>query len=93
MPLQTSLHTRCMVPVYPLTKGLTQTWLRELVARAVDRWAEASDDFLPDWLRAYLRFDGEAVLRDFEAAGDFWVYDAPQGDGCFVFDPYERPAP
>ncbi len=48
---------------------------------------------LPDWLRAYLRFDGEAVLRDFEAAGDFWVYDAPQGEGCFVFDPYERPAP
>lgn len=48
---------------------------------------------LPDWLRAYLRFDGEAVLRDFEAAGDFWVYDAPDGQGCFVFDPYERPAP
>lgn len=47
---------------------------------------------LPDWLRAYLRFDGEAVLRDFEAAGDFWVYDAPDGQGCFVFDPHERSA-
>src|SRR3954447_1557580 len=48
---------------------------------------------LPAWLRAYLRFDGEAVLRDFEAAGDFWVYDTPHGEGCFVFDRYERPAP
>lgn len=46
---------------------------------------------LPDWLRAYLRFDGAAVLRDFEAAGHFWVYDLPDGGGCFVFDAYERP--
>jgi|SRR4051794_4385231 antirestriction protein len=47
---------------------------------------------LPDWLRAYLRFDGAAVLRDFEQAGHFWVYDAPHDNGgCFVFDAYERP--
>ncbi len=49
---QPPLHTRGLVPVYPLTKGVAQTWLRELVARAVDRWAESVPDFLPDWLRA-----------------------------------------
>ncbi len=46
------LHTRGLVPVYPLTKGIAQTWLRELVARAVDRWAESAPDCLPDWLRS-----------------------------------------
>src|SRR3712207_4407903 len=46
---------------------------------------------LPDWLQAYVRFDGEAVLRDFEAAGHFYIYDAPRQAGTFVFDAYERP--
>src|SRR5204862_399474 len=45
-------HTRWLVPVYPLTKGITQTWLRELVARAVVRWADEIPDFLPDWVVA-----------------------------------------
>lgn len=46
---------------------------------------------LPDWLRAYVRIDGEAVVRDFESAGHFHVYDAPEGGGTFVFDAYEWP--
>jgi ATP-dependent DNA helicase RecG len=46
------LHTRCLAPVYPTTKGLNQIWLRELIARAVDRWADEAADPLPDWLRA-----------------------------------------
>ncbi len=46
------LHTRCLVPVYPTTKGLPQSWLRELVTRAVDRWADAEAEPLPDALRA-----------------------------------------
>ncbi len=45
---------------------------------------------LPDWLRAYIRLDGEAVVADFEAAGHFWVFDAPDGSGAYVFDVYER---
>jgi ATP-dependent DNA helicase RecG len=49
---QGPLHTRCLVPVYPTTKGLPQTWLRELVARAVERWADTEPEPLPDWLRA-----------------------------------------
>lgn len=46
---------------------------------------------VPQWMRHYLRFDGEAVLRDFEAAGHFWVW--PGGDSagaCHVFDVHAR---
>jgi ATP-dependent DNA helicase RecG len=49
---QPPLHTRCLVPVYPTTKGLAQSWLRELIARAVDRWADQAADPLPDAVRA-----------------------------------------
>ncbi len=41
---------------------------------------------LPDWLRAYVRFDGAAVVADFERAGHFFVYDAPDDGGTYVFD-------
>lgn len=41
---------------------------------------------LPDWLRAYIRFDEEAVLADFERAGYFYIFDAPNGGGTHVFD-------
>ncbi|MGY1651763.1 hypothetical protein [Geodermatophilus sp. SYSU D01119] len=47
---------------------------------------------LPNWLRAYIRFDGEAVVRDFEASGHFYVYDAPRRAGTFVFDAFELAA-
>jgi hypothetical protein len=53
--------------------------------------AEARLARLPDWLRAYLRIDGEALLHDFEQAGHFWVYELPDSGGAFVFDAYERP--
>jgi ATP-dependent DNA helicase RecG len=46
------LHTRGLVPVYSTTKGLPQSWLRELVTRAVDRWADTEPDPLPSALRA-----------------------------------------
>lgn len=48
---------------------------------------------LPEWLRAYLRIDGEAVLRDFEQAGHFWVHELPDGQGAYVFDAAEAPDP
>lgn len=41
---------------------------------------------LPDWLRAYIRLDGEAVVRDFEQAGHFYVFEAPDASGVYVFD-------
>ena len=53
--------------------------------------AESRIARLPDWLRGYIRFDGAAVVRDFEAAGHFHIVDAPDNGGAFVFDAYERP--
>jgi hypothetical protein len=43
---------------------------------------------LPDWLRAYVRLDGEAVVADFERAGHFYIFDAPDHGGTYVFDGY-----
>ncbi len=43
---------------------------------------------LPDWLRAYVRYDGAAVVADFEQAGHYYVFDAPNNGGTYVFDGY-----
>ncbi len=43
---------------------------------------------LPDWLRAYVRLDGAAVVADFEQAGHYHVVDAPDNGGTYVFDGY-----
>ncbi len=48
---------------------------------------------LPEWLRAYVRLDGEAVVTDFEQAGHFYIYDAPHEHGTFVFDTYNTNEP
>ncbi len=61
---------------------------QELLARL---GADGRIQRLPDWLQAYIRFDGEAVVCDFEQAGHFHVFDAPGDTGTFVFDAYERP--
>jgi ATP-dependent DNA helicase RecG len=45
------LHTRRIVPVYSLTKGIYDTWLRALVARAVRALAASADDPLPSRVR------------------------------------------
>ncbi len=43
---------------------------------------------LPDWLRAYVRLDGAAVVADFEQAGHYHIVDAPDNGGTYVFDGY-----
>ena len=45
------VHTRRMVPVYPLTSGLTDRAVRERVKWAVDALADREPDPLPGWLR------------------------------------------
>ncbi len=40
-------HTGRLVPIYPLTEGLSQRVVRRLVKSAVDRWANSIIDFLP----------------------------------------------
>ena len=46
------LHTARLVPVYPLTEGLTGRWLRKLMKRVVDEWAGRVPDVLPDSILA-----------------------------------------
>ena len=51
-PLEKELiHTGRLVPVYPLTKGLSARWLRRLMKVTVDHWAERLTDYLPSDLR------------------------------------------
>lgn len=48
-PLDKELvHTGRLVPIYPLTKDLSQRWLRQRIKQAVDAWASRVVDFLPD---------------------------------------------
>jgi ATP-dependent DNA helicase RecG len=45
------LHTARIVPVYPLTKGITGKWLRRLVKHSVDYWSKRLPDHLPASVR------------------------------------------
>ncbi|MGE5620192.1 MAG: ATP-dependent DNA helicase RecG [Sphingomonadaceae bacterium] len=59
------LHTRRLVPVYPLTEGVSDYWLRELMAEVVPSYAPRLEEYLPEWLiRKYgLASLPEAVAR------------------------------
>ncbi len=48
---QDLLHTARLVPVYPLTSGLTARWLRKLIKRTVDQWAGRLLEHLPESVR------------------------------------------
>ncbi|MFB0535187.1 MAG: ATP-dependent DNA helicase RecG [Anaerolineae bacterium] len=56
------IHTGRLVPVYPLTKGITSRWLRRLTKRTVDYWTKRLPDHLPASLRQ------RANLMDLEPA-------------------------
>ena len=45
------IHTGRLIPVYPLTQGLSQRQLRRIVKPAVDYWVQFLDDHLPLYLR------------------------------------------
>ncbi len=48
-PLDKELvHTGRLVPIYPLTRDLSQRWLRQRIKQAVDAWASRVIDYLPD---------------------------------------------
>jgi ATP-dependent DNA helicase RecG len=42
------VHTGRLVPVYPLTQGITQKWLRRLMKQTVDYWTQRLPDHLPE---------------------------------------------
>lgn len=46
------LHTARIVPVYPLTEGVTNRWLRRLIKGIVEYWAPKAADALPEAMRA-----------------------------------------
>ncbi|MBN1810816.1 MAG: ATP-dependent DNA helicase RecG [Anaerolineae bacterium] len=56
------LHTARVVPVYPLTKGISTKWLRRLVKHSVDYWSKRLPDHLPASVRK------EAGLMNLETA-------------------------
>lgn len=41
------LHTNRIVPVYPLTEGISERWLRRLMKRTVTYWVRRLPDYLP----------------------------------------------
>jgi len=63
-PQKQLLHTGGLVPVYSLTEGLTNRWLRQVMRRVVDYWAPRVPDPLPTDLReAYGLLDLATALR------------------------------
>jgi len=44
-------HTGRLVPVYPLTQGISQRWLRRVAKEAVDRFARFAKEPLPEAIR------------------------------------------
>ncbi|HHY60402.1 MAG TPA: ATP-dependent DNA helicase RecG, partial [Clostridia bacterium] len=48
-----------LLPVYPLTRGLSQRFLRQLVRQALDRYAGAIPEILPENIRKFYRLAGK----------------------------------
>ncbi|MCD6288946.1 MAG: ATP-dependent DNA helicase RecG [Anaerolineae bacterium] len=45
------IHTGRLVPIYPLTQGMSARWLRRLIKQTVDAWAPRLEDYLPEPIR------------------------------------------
>ncbi|MGD2164456.1 MAG: ATP-dependent DNA helicase RecG [Anaerolineae bacterium] len=56
------LHTKRIVPVYPLTEGISGKWLRRLMKRTVTYWVRRLPDYLPSSVQE------EEGLLDLETA-------------------------
>ncbi len=56
------LNTARLVPVYPLTEGISNRWLRKITRRVVDYWSPRIADDLPEVVR------GSAGLTSLSAA-------------------------
>ena len=71
------IHTSRLVPVYPLTEGLTPRRLRGIVWQALEGWGAGIEEFLPENTRKVvgLRSLPEAIMQahypdDFQALSD-----------------------
>jgi ATP-dependent DNA helicase RecG len=56
------IHTGRLVPIYPLTHGISARWLRRLIKRVTDHWAPRLKDPLPEAVK------GRAGLMDLSTA-------------------------
>ncbi len=45
------IHTAGLVPVYPLTKGISARWMRRLMNRVVEGWTDSVKEYLPEHVR------------------------------------------
>ncbi|MBI2917928.1 MAG: ATP-dependent DNA helicase RecG [Chloroflexi bacterium] len=63
--IEETLHTGRLVPIYPLTEGLSSRQLRRLMKQVVDAWAPRLPEFLPAEVRRrnHLPVLGEAVRQ------------------------------
>lgn len=52
---QEHLHTNRIVPVYPLTSGLTQKNLRRIMYQTITYWAPRVPDYLPEQVRSAVK--------------------------------------
>jgi ATP-dependent DNA helicase RecG len=59
------VHTGRLVPIYPLTEGISARWLRRIMDHAVNAWAAEVADFLPEHIRRaeHLLPIGEALRQ------------------------------
>jgi ATP-dependent DNA helicase RecG len=59
------VHTGRLVPIYPLTEGISARWLRRIMDHAVNAWALEVRDFLPEETRqqSHLVTLGEALRQ------------------------------
>jgi ATP-dependent DNA helicase RecG len=66
------LHTARLVPIYPLTEGISARWLRKLMKRTVDYWSHRLPDHLPDEVRRRVGLmDLETALRQIHFPEDW----------------------
>ncbi|MBE0699491.1 MAG: ATP-dependent DNA helicase RecG, partial [Anaerolineaceae bacterium] len=52
---QEHLHTNRIVPVYPLTSGLTQKNLRRILYQTISYWAPRMPDYIPEQVRSAVK--------------------------------------
>ena len=45
------LHTNRIVPIYPLTAGITQKWLRRIMHETISYWTQKISDYLPEEIK------------------------------------------
>jgi len=71
------VHTGRLVPVYPLTQGLSQRQVRRILKPAIDQWVMQLDEFLPDDLMKRLKLlNRQTAIRQAHYPADEAAKDA-----------------